>query len=70
MTGKIEYTDLGPAEVVRTTQKAALVRFEDDDLGERWMPFSVLSTPTAAECEEDSVIDRFRVETWFAEKLD
>lgn len=64
---KLEFIDLGPGEVVRTTQKAALFRLEFDG-DEHWIPFSVLSTPTAAETEEGAVLDSVRVETWFADK--
>lgn len=66
--GKLEFTDLGPAEIRHTTAKAALVLFEDGD--QQWVPFSVLATPTAAECEEGNTIERFRVETWFADKME
>ncbi len=68
--GKLEFTDLGPAEIKRTTAKAALVQFEDDDRDLQWVPFSLMATPTAAECEEGNTIERFRVETWFADKME
>ena len=66
---KIEFTSLGTAEVARITKKAALVEF-GGDMDRQWIPFSVMSTPTAAQYEEGAQIENFRVETWFAEKME
>lgn len=67
---KIEFEDLGAAEVKRITKKAALISFDDEDRDEQWVPFSVMSTPTAAECDDGNSIERFRVESWFADKME
>lgn len=70
MSGKIEFSDLGRARVVQTSKKAALIELEDSSrLAPRWIPFSVMSSPTAANCVEDAQIESFRVERWFADKL-
>ncbi len=67
---KLNFEDLGPAEIKRVTHKAALVEFEDEDRDEQWVPFSVMSTPTAAQCEVGTSIGNFRVESWFAGKME
>lgn len=67
--GSIEFVDLGPGEVVHTTDKAALVALEDTDQ-RVWIPFSVMATPTAAQMEKGAHLDRVRVEDWFAGKLE
>lgn len=65
--GKVEYSNLGPGEVVRVTKKAALFHLESSD-AQHWIPLSLLSTPTAAETEEGATIDKVRVESWFADR--
>lgn len=63
---KLDYVNLGSGEVLRTTNKAALVRIEDEE--EHWIPYSVIATETAAIAQEGAVIDRVRVEAWFADR--
>ena len=64
---KLEFVNLGQGDVLRTTPRAALFRLESTG-DEVWIPYSVLSTPTAAETEYGATIERIRVESWFAEK--
>lgn len=66
MSGAIEFVNLGSGYVKRMTHRAALYDLEEQ--GETWIPLSVLSTPTAAETDTDEVVDRVRVEKWFALK--
>ncbi len=67
---KLTFTDLGQAEIKRMTEKAALVVFDEQpEVDEKWVPFSLMATPTAADCVEGHTIERFRVESWFAEKM-
>ncbi len=63
--GKLEYTDLGRAEFTRSSKKAMLVIVSGRQL---WVPLSLLSTETGAEMTTKGETDRFRVETWFAER--
>lgn len=68
MSGPIRFSNLGRGLVKVIRPKAALVELEEH--GNTWVPFSVMATPTAADCEQGSVIDAFRVESWFADKLE
>lgn len=67
---KIEFDDLGCVTIKRLTKKAVLVEFDDADKTQKWIPLSVVSTKTAAQCEEGNVIANFCVESWFAEKME
>lgn len=65
--GKMDMADLGEGTVERLTAKAALIDLENH-LEQQWVPFSVMSTPTAAAMVEGDTLDSVRVETWFALK--
>lgn len=68
--GKIEYIDLGEATIVHTTKKAALVKFDNEDYSEQWIPFSVISVGTSAQVGNGIVLDSFQIETWFVDKME
>jgi hypothetical protein len=63
----IDFVAIGQCQVVHTRDKAALLRVTDTGV-DHWIPYSVMATPTAAMCTVDRMIDRVRVERWFAEK--
>lgn len=64
---KTDFTSIGQGVVVHVTKKAALVNLKEH--GEKWVPFSALSTTTLSSCKPGETIESVRVETWWADKL-
>lgn len=65
--GKIEYTNLGRAEIKRSGKKALLVAVCGREI---WVPLSPMAANTAAEITSSGASDTFRVRSWFAQDRD
>jgi hypothetical protein len=57
---------MGEATVVRETDKAILVSFEDEDTEQRWIPKSVVHDDSEIWKKDDN--GQLVVKTWWAEK--
>ena len=64
------YENVGPCFVVRTSEKALLIRTGQDleDLEEHWVPFSLVEPEDLAAVEEGTRAQSLRVEIWFVRK--
>lgn len=59
---------LGPGEVIRDTGKALLVRLEDHDDRELWIPHSVVHDDSEVFDGERNKSGEVFVKSWWAEK--